>query len=228
MKREVMIAFERSIPVFLGYIVLGIAYGVLLSQAGYGILWAFFTSLLVYGGSMQFILITFLGTDISFLSVFLTALSVSSRHIFYGLSFVDVFKHMGWRYPYMVYSLTDETYPLLCQDDYEEGVDVKTIRFLIAAFNHSYWILGGVIGNALGNILPFDSTGMDFAMTALFVVILVNQLSGKASKLPAIIGGICGLISLVLFGPSSFLLPALLATVALLCVLQGKVESEVH
>ena len=224
MKEEVRVAFERSIPVLFGYLALGATYGVLLSQAGYGILWAFFTSLLVYGGSMQFVLISFLNSDLSYISIFITALSVSSRHIFYGLSFVDIFKHMGWKYPYMVYTLTDETYPLLLETNYKENLDIKQIRFLIALFDHSYWIIGGLIGNTIGSLLTFNSNGMDFVMTALFVVILVNQLSGNSSKLPAIIGAGSAICMLVLLGADHFFLPALLLCVVLLCVCRKYIE----
>ena len=136
--KELAYAFQKTIPVLLGYIVLGMAFGILLNEAGYGVLWAFAISTLVYAGSMQFALLSFIGTPISLLSTGIMTLSINSRHIFYGLSFIEVFKKMKIKGIYMIFSLTDETYPLLCMDDYPEGVNKEQYMFYIALFNHLY------------------------------------------------------------------------------------------
>ncbi|MBR3840708.1 MAG: AzlC family ABC transporter permease [Erysipelotrichales bacterium] len=214
--KELAYAFQKTIPVLLGYIVLGMAFGILLNEAGYGVLWAFAISTLVYAGSMQFALLSFIGTPISLLSTGIMTLSINSRHIFYGLSFIEVFKKMKIKGIYMIFSLTDETYPLLCMDDYPEGVNKEQYMFYIALFNHLYWITGSVIGNLVGNIVPFDTTGMDFAMTALFVVIFLEQYLSAKSKLPAYIGISSGIVCLLIFKTDSFLLPALIQTVLIL------------
>ena len=154
---EITFAIQKTIPVLLGYIVLGMAFGILLNEAGYNALWALAISTLVYAGSMQFALLGFIGTPISLLSTAIMTLSVNSRHIFYGLSFIDIFKKMKSKGLYMIFSLTDETYPLLCMNDFPENANKEKCMFYIALFNHLYWIIGSLIGNILGNIIPFNN-----------------------------------------------------------------------
>lgn len=214
--RSIRFAFHRTIPVMFGYLFLGMAYGILLQNAGYGAGWAFLTSLVIYAGSMQFILVGFLSSGISLVSAALTTLSVNSRHIFYGISFIDTFKKMGRLRPYMIFSLSDETYSLLCGTDIPDGCDQKKVLFFMAFFDQCYWIAGSVAGALLGEVIPFDTTGIDFSMTALFVVIFVEQWLSSSNHTPAIIGLLCGILCLVFLGSSRFLLPALIITVALL------------
>jgi len=216
MKKHFQFAFITTLPVFFGYIFLGIAFGLLLQRGGYNYLWALGISTFVYAGSMQFVLLSFLGTDISLFSVLLMTLSINSRHMFYGLSFIDKFKHMGKAYPYMIFSLSDETYSLLCGTKIPSHLSEKKIYFLIALFDQLYWITGSLIGVVLGEMILFDTQGIDFAMTALFVVIFVEQWLSDSSHIPAIVGLCCGVLSLLLFGPSGFILPALITTIALL------------
>jgi len=216
MKKHFHFAFITTLPVFFGYIFLGIAFGLLLQRGGYNYLWALGISTFVYAGSMQFVLLSFLGTEISLLSVLLMTLSINSRHMFYGLSFIEKFKHMGKAYPYMIFSLTDETYSLLCGTKIPTHLSEKKIYFLISLFDQLYWITGSVIGVVVGEMILFDTTGIDFAMTALFVVIFVEQWLSDTSHIPAMIGLCCGILSLILFGPSGFIMPALLTTIALL------------
>lgn len=214
--KELLFSFKKTIPVFLGYIVLGMAFGILLNQAGYGVLWAIATSTFVYAGSMQFALIGFLGTPISLLSVVLMTFSINSRHMFYGLSFIEAFKAMKEKGIYMIFSLTDETYPLLCIDDYPKGYDKPQCMFYVSLLDQLYWIIGTIIGSLIGNIIPFNTEDLDFAMTALFIVIFVEQLLNSDSKLPAIIGILCGIICLIVFKADNFLLPTLVSSVGLL------------
>ena len=213
---EVTFAFKKTIPVLLGYIVLGMAFGILLNEAGYNALWALAISTLIYAGSMQFALLSFIGTPISLVSTAIMTLSINSRHIFYGLSFIDIFRKMKAKGLYMIFSLTDETYPLLCMNDFPEKANKEQCMFFIALFNHLYWIIGSLIGNVLGNIIPFNTTGLDFAMTALFVVIFLEQYLSSKSKLPAYIGISSGIVCLLIFKSDNFLLPALIQTVLIL------------
>lgn len=213
---ELKFAFKRTIPILLGYITLGIAFGILLQQAGFGWLWALLISTIVYAGSMQFVMITFLDGGISLLSVILMTLSVNSRHMFYGISFIERFKSMGKARPYMIFSLTDETYSLLCGTRLPSSVNENKVTLLMSALDQSYWVIGSVLGNLLGNIIPFDTTGIDFAMTALFVVIFTEQWLSSDSHIPTYIGLFSGILCLVIFGPGNFILPSLILAVALL------------
>lgn len=213
-------AFIRTLPVLCGYLFLGIAFGLLLQEGGYDFRWALLISASVYAGSMQFVMLSFLGSGVSLLSVALMTLSVNCRHIFYGLSMLSSYNGMGRAFPYMVFSLTDETYSLLISPEaIPPELDEKRTKLYISVLDQFYWVLGSVLGAALGQIIPFDMTGIDFAMTALFVVIFVEQWRSAKTHLPALVGGGCALISLLLLGADAFLMPALCASCALLLVL---------
>ena len=225
--RELRYAFRQTVPVLCGYLFLGLAFGLLLQQAGYGWPWAVLTSVIVYAGSMQFVLVGLLGGGFaSLLSVALTTLSVNSRHLFYGLSFLETFRKMGRAKPYMIFSLTDETYSLLCSLQPPKELDADRVRLYIALLDHAYWVAGGAAGAILGSVLPFDLTGIDFAMTALFVVIFVDQWRGAKSRLPAVAGLGFGLLWLVVLGPDRFLLPALVCTVLVLLLCRGTLQPQ--
>lgn len=226
--KELKFAFKRTIPILLGYVTLGIAFGILLQQAGFGWLWALFISTVVYAGSMQFVMVTFLGGGISLLSVILMTLSVNSRHMFYGISFIEQFKTMGKARPYMIFSLTDETYSLFCGTRIPSSLNEKKVMVLMSSMNQCYWIIGSVLGNLIGNIIPFDTTGIDFAMTALFVVIFTEQWLSADSHIPTFIGLFSGILCLIIFGPGSFVLPSLILAVALLAGWTVKTEKEVE
>ncbi len=214
--KEIRFAFAQSVPVMLGYLFLGIAFGLMLQDAGYSFWWALLSSVVIYAGSMQFVLVTLLTGGASLLYTAAMTLFVNGRHIFYGLSFIEKFRGMGKRYPYMVFSLTDETYSVLCGLKTPEGLDEKNISFMISLFDHIYWIIGSVLGAVIGQLITFDTTGVDFSMTALFVVIVLNQWMDSKEHRPAIIGGAVGIICLILIGAEGFLLPALTLTAAIL------------
>lgn len=220
MREALRFAFFKTIPVLLGYLFLGIAFGVVLQRNGYGAPWALLASTVVYAGSGQFVMADLLAAGAGLLTVAVTTLLVNSRHIFYGLTFVERFRGMPGRW-YMIFSLTDETYSLLCALRVPDGIDENRAMLLIALLDQSYWVLGGCIGALLGQALPVDLTGIDFAMTALFTVILVEQVRVTGQRLPALIGGVSALVMLLLLGPEAFLLPSLLVTVTLLVCGRG-------
>ena len=224
MRQTVRFAFYKTIPVLLGYLFLGLAFGLLLQEAGYSFWWALLSSGIVYAGSIQFVLVEFLNGGTGFLTVAVMTLLINSRHAFYGLSFVEKFRKMK-TYPYMIFSLTDETYSLLCSLKVPEGIDEKKAMFLIALFDQLYWVAGSVLGAALRQVLPFDMTGIDFAMTALFVTIFVDQWREAKSHLPAIVGLCSAAVCLLIFGGSNFILPSLIITVGILMALRGRLET---
>ena len=224
MRREITYALRRTVPVACGYIFLGMAFGILLSEAGYGPAWALASSLFVYAGSMQFVMVSLLAAGAPLYTVAVTTFLVNARHIFYGLGFIEKYRGMGRRFPYMVFSLTDETYSVLCSMDPPDGLDWNDCAFYVSLFDQFYWVLGSVLGAALGQAIPVDLTGIDFSMTALFVVIFVDQRKQFPSHIPALTGLLCALASLLLFGPDNFLLIALIAAVAILAALRGKLE----
>ena len=214
--QEVRFAFTQTIPVMLGYLFLGIAFGLMMQDAGYSFWWAFLSSVFIYAGSMQFVLVTLLTSGASLLYAAIMTLFINGRHLFYGLSFIEKFRGMGKRYPYMVFSLTDETYSVLCSLKVPESLDEKRVSLLISLLDHLYWVMGSVLGGMVGQFIKFDTTGIDFSMTALFVVIVLNQWLDSKEHRPALIGAVLGILCLLLFGPDKFLLPALTFTALVL------------
>ena len=211
-------ALRLTIPVMCGYLFLGTAFGATLAQAGFGPAWALMLSGLVYAGSLQFVMVPLMASGAALVTVALTALMVNARHLFYGVSFIDRFRRMGWLRPYMIYSLTDETYSVFCSlpDEESDGVMLR-----VALYDHLYWITGSVVGAALAQQLPFDLTGIDFSMTALFIVICLERALNRADRLPVAVGGTCAIVCLFLLGPDAFLAPALAATAMLLMALDA-------
>ena len=210
-------AFKMSLPVLFGYLFLGSAFGIMLYEAGYNFIWAIIISLFVYAGSGQFLLVSMLTSHAALSDIAIMTFFVNSRHIFYGISFIEKFRSYSWRYPYLIFSLTDETYGVNSSfSDVPKGVNEGDARFLIGLFDHIYWILGSVIGSLAGQLIKIDFTGIDFSMTALFTVIFIDQMRASKSKLPGIIGIFCAIICLLIFGADKFLLPSLIVTVAIL------------
>lgn len=219
-------AFRQSLGVLFGYVFLGTAFGILLRQAGFGALWSLAFSGLVYAGSLQFVLAGFLAAPTALPTVALMSLFINARHLFYGLSFIERFRSMGKKRPYMIFSLTDETYSVLCgMDEVPAGVDKNGAMFLAALLDQLYWVAGSLLGTFAGG-LPLDFTGIDFSMTALFLVIFLEQWRGAKSHLPALLGLGCGAAFLLALGPDHFLPPALCATVAVLLLARPALNRE--
>lgn len=211
-RNRVRANFVRTIPVMAGYIVLGIGFGIVLNNHGYGVLWALLMSVFVYAGSMQFMAINLISAGAGLITVALTTVMVNARHLFYGVSMIDKYKHSGGYKPYLIFALTDETYSLVVGDESLDNRD----HFLISLFDHCYWVCGSVLGALLGELLPFDLAGVDFALTALFVCIVTEQWLTNRDHVPALIGIGASVICLLIFGTSDFLIPSMiLITVAL-------------
>ena len=164
-------ALKRSIPVMAGYIVLGIGFGMLLGAKGYGIIWALAMSVFIYAGSMQYVAIDLITGGASLISAALMTLMVNARHLFYGISMVERYKDTKPYKPYLIFALTDETYSLVCSGDVPEGVEEKKYFFLVSLLNQIYWVIGSVMGSVLGSVLNINTEGIDFSMTALFLVV---------------------------------------------------------
>lgn len=246
-KQIFQLAFTKSIPVMCSYIFLSIAYGLMMQNAGLGWFYSLFASAFVYTGAFQFVLITFLSTGASIATVLLTALLMNSRQIFYAITFLPEFRKNGKRLPYMIHSLTDETFAINCTLTLT-GKEKRDVMFILALLCQSYWIAGSVIGSILGQLIPFDLEGIDFCMTALFLIIFVDQWEKAQADLkekqgtapsqgknkwqlfidllnahfPALLGLCLGLVCLFLFGASRFMLPALLITSAILLLWQQR------
>ena len=226
MKKLIKTAFVKSLPVMAGYVVLGIGFGILLKKAGYGVFWSFLMSFSIYAGSMQYVAISLLTSGASLISAALTTLMVNARHLFYGVSMIEKYKDAGKKKPYLIFALTDETYSLLCGEDYPEGEDSHWYAFFISVFNQFYWVAGCVIGSILGAMITFNTAGIDFAMTALFVTVFVEQWLTTKNHLPAIAGLACSIVCLLIFGSDSFLIPTMISITLVLALFKNVMDSE--
>ena len=225
MKQTFLYAFRRTVPIMLGFFPLGIAYGVLMESIGYNFLWSTLTSLTVLAGSLQFLMVEFFVNGTPLITVALLALLLNSRHIFYGISFVEKFRSFGnGSRLFLIYALSDESYSLHCAYEPQEGVIEKWAYVLTSCFCVFYWVVFTFMGGLVGKLITFDTTGIDFSLTALFVVILVDQLRGAKTALPAAIAVVSGIVCILLFGAANFILPSLLITVAVLCLLRPRLE----
>ena len=212
-KEEIIKALKATFPVFSGYMVLGFGFGIVLHSKGFGILWAFCMSLFIYAGSMQYVAIDLLSGGASVITMAITTVLVNARHLFYGISMIDKYKGAGKKKPYLIFALTDETYSLVCTENEENS---HSYHFLVSLFNHIYWVTGSTIGAAVGSAFNFAPKGIDFALTALFVTVFVEQWMTSKDHTAALTGVIASVICLIIFGADSFLIPAMIAiTVAL-------------
>lgn len=219
-------AFARSLPVLAGYLVLGLGFGVLLASKGYGLGWAVVMSTLIYAGSMQYLAVDLLAGGASLVAAALMTLTVNARHLFYGVSMVERYRDVGPAKPYLVFALTDETYSLVCSGDPPAGVDRKGYFLLVSLLDHLYWIAGSALGALLGGALPFDSTGIDFSMTALFLVVMTEQWRTSRDHRPALVGLGVSLACLWVFGASDFLIPAMVGITVVLTLLRGRLQEK--
>lgn len=217
-------AFPHTVPVLAGFLFLGFAFGVLMQSKGYNFIWSGFMSAIVYAGSMQFVMVGLLAEGVNLLRAFLLTLMVNARHIFYGFSMLEKFKDTGKAKPYLVLSMSDETFSLLVSAKPPAGMSKTAFYFAIASLNHLYWILGSVIGGVVGSQITFNVQGIDFAMTALFVSILVEKLREKENRLPAVIGLAGSTLCLLLFKADNFILPAMAVLVFSLTLFRKKIE----
>jgi len=228
MRSLVKTSFIHTLPVMAGYIFLGTGFGMLLHAKGYGVLWAAAMSSFIYAGSMQYLTVDLLAGGAGLITAAVTTLMVNARHLFYGISMIDNYRNTGWRKPYLIFALTDETYSLNCNGAPEEAREPAKYYFLVSFFNQCYWVAGSVLGVLVGTLLPISTEGIDFALTALFVTVFVEQWKSTKDHIPALIGVFSSLVCLFLFGPGYFLIPAMLLITLALTLYRRRKEAASH
>lgn len=230
MNRKAIIkeAFWDSLPVLTGYIVLGIGFGIVLHTKGYGVVWALFMSVFIFAGSMQFVAVDLLSGGATLLATALTTLMVNIRHLFYGISMIDQYKGAGAKKPYLIFALTDETYSLACHNHFEKPDERHTYCFFLSLFDQCYWVTGSVIGSLLGAIIPFNTDGIDFSLTALFVTVFVDQWLSTKNHFAAFTGILSTLVCLMIFGKDVFLIPSMVVITLVLTVGKRFAREEAH
>lgn len=215
---------KHSLPVFFGYIPLGFAFGIMLSEAGYNPVWAFFMAIFIFAGTGQFLAVELLAVGADLYQVVILTFLINFRHFFYGLSMIPKYKGTGIRKLYLMFGLTDETYALLTSTKVPDGMEKADFYFAITLLNHCYWIAGCVLGATVGSLVNINFEGIDFVMTALFAVLVVEQWKSHKLHFPAILGFAVPVIALVLLGPDNFLIPTLIVISAALLCLQKPLE----
>lgn len=209
-------AFPATIPVLTGYLCIGMAYGLLMANAGYGVFWALLLSLLCYAGSMEFVAVSLLTAGFDPVQALLMALMINARHAFYGLSMLEKYRGTGWARPFLIFSLTDETFSLVSTLEPLDGVTRRDFYFWISLLDYLYWQMGSVLGALIGGLLPFDTTGLDFALTALFIVLFLEQWRKRENRPAALIGLGCTAVSLAVVGADRLVIPAMVLILAVL------------
>lgn len=216
-------AFPHTVPVLTGLLMLGIAYGVLMQTKGYGTLWAVLMSAIAYCGSMQFVAITLLTVAFNPFQAFMLSLMVNARQLFYGISMLDKYKGLGKAKGFLIYTLCDETFSISSSITLPEGVNRKYFYLSISLLNYSYWVLGTALGGIVGNFITFNTNGLDFVLTALFVVLFLEQMKKKENRISGFIGLAGTIIGLSLFGANNVVIPSMLIILAILLAGRKKI-----
>lgn len=214
--RALTAAFPHTIPVLTGFLVLGIAYGMLMQKNGYGVHWAVLMSAVAFCGSMQFVAITLLTTVFHPLQAFLLSIMVNARHLFYGLSMLDKYKGFGKVKAFLIYTLCDETFSIVSSVEAPEGIDRKQFYLSISLLDYSYWVLGTFLGGIAGAYITFNTKGLDFALTALFVVLFLEQMKKPGNRIFGLIGIAATILGLVTFGADQMVLPSMAIVLSIL------------
>lgn len=223
-KKAFKASLKSCIPVILGYLPSGFAFGLMLTSAGFNIITAIAMSLFIYAGAGQYLAVGFFVNNISILQMALLTFLINSKHMFYGLSLLNDFKKLGKIKPYMIFSLTDETYAILTGTKVPASINKDKYMFYIAIINHISWITGSALGGILGAAVKFNTKGLDFAMTALFFVILTEQLKSFKTKFPFIIGIVSALIAWFVIGKQNMLLGGSILSVIFLICFRKRIE----
>ena len=215
-KRAFLTALPYTLPIFAGFWFLGIAYGVYMNVSGFSFWYPMLMALVIFGGSLEFIVVSILLSPFAPLQALVISLLVQARHLFYGISMLDKYRGWGWKTPYLIFGMCDESFSINYTVQIPEGVDKGWFMFFVTLLNQAYWVSGAALGGLLGSFIPFDTTGLDFALTAIMVVIFLEQWLKERQHYTALIGLGASALALYLFGPDNFMLPTMGAIILLL------------
>ena len=219
-------AFPQTIPIFTGFWFLGMAYGIYMNASGFSFVYPLCMSLLIYGGSLEFVAVEMLLSPFAPLQTFIMALLIQARHLFYGLSMLDKFKGLGWQKYYLIFGMCDETFSVNCSADIPEDVDRGWFYFWVTLLNQFYWSAAATTGGIVGSLLKIDTSGISFVMTAMFVVIFLEQWLKEKEHSASLIGLAVSVLCLAVFGPDSFMVPTMVLIVGLLALLRKPLEKK--
>ena len=217
-------AFPYTIPVMTGYLFLGISYGIYMKVSGFSFLYPMFMAITIFGGSLEFLAVSLLMSTFAPLQTFLMALVIQARHLFYGLAMLEKYKNTGLKKLYLIFALTDETFSVNCSTPVPEGMDKGKFYFAVSLLDQCYWVSGATIGGILGSFIPFNTDGLDFVMTAMFVVIFIEQWPKEKKHYTAFIGVLSSVLCLLLVGADSFINPSMVCIFTMLTLFRKPIE----
>ena len=218
--RALKAAFPQTIPIFTGFWFLGMAYGIYMNASGFSFIYPLCMSLLIYGGSLEFVAVEMLLSPFAPLQTFIMALLIQARHLFYGLSMLDKFKGLGWKKYYLIFGMCDETFSINCSAKIPDDIDRGWFYFWITLLNQFYWSAAATTGGIIGSLLKINTSGISFVMTAMFVVIFLEQWLKEKEHTSSLIGLAISVLCLIIFGPDSFMVPTMVLVVGLLTLLR--------
>lgn len=224
LKRAFLAAFPHTLPIFAGFWFLGLTYGILMNVSGFPFWYPMLMSLTIFAGSMEFVTVNLLLSAFDPLRAFLMTLMINARHIFYGISMLEKYKGTGKKKIYLIFGMCDESFSINCTAKIPDGIDRSWFMFFVTLLNHFYWVFGATLGGIFGSLIRFNTEGLDFVMTALFVVIFLEQWIKDREHTSALVGLLLSFVCLAIFGAEHFIIPAMLAIFAALTVLQAYIK----
>ena len=224
--RALKCAFPHTIPICVGFCFLGMTYGIYMKVSGFAFWYPMLMSLVIYGGSLEFVAVSMLLAPYAPMQAFLMTLMIQARHLFYGIALLDKFRGMGWKKPYLIFGMCDETFSINCTAEIPEDVDRGWFYFFVTLLNQIYWVLGATAGGLVGGLIRFNTEGLDFVMTAMFVVIFLEQWRKEKRHDSAAVGMAASVVCLAIFGADNFLIPTMVCILAVLTALRRPLEQK--
>jgi 4-azaleucine resistance transporter AzlC len=223
-KKALKAAFPYTIPIFAGFWFLGLAYGIYMNVSGFSFVYPMIMSIIIFGGSLEFVAVEMLLSPFAPIQVLIMTLLIQARHLFYGISMLDKFKDMGWKKFYLIFGMCDETFSINYTAQIPEDVDRGWFMFFVTLLNHFYWVSGATIGGLIGSLINFDTNGISFVMTSMFVVIFMEQWMKEKHHISAYIGLGAATLCLFLFGADSFMIPTMIMIIVFLTALHKPLD----
>ena len=217
-------AFPNTIPILAGFLFLGIAYGIYMNQSGFKFYYPMFMSFIIFAGSVEFATVSWLLGSFDPVNIFFLTLMINARHLFYGLSMLEKYNIPGWKKLYLIYGMCDESFSINATVDVPKDIDKGLFMFFVTMLNQIYWVAGATIGGIFGSFIPFDTKGMEFVMTALFVVIFLENWLKEKDHSASVIGLFISFICLIIFKGTNFIIPSMIIILSVLTLLRGRLE----
>jgi len=217
-------AFPNTIPILAGFLFLGIAYGIYMNQSGFKFYYPMFMSFIIFAGSVEFATVSWLLGSFDPVNIFFLTLMINARHLFYGLSMLEKYNIPGWKKLYLIYGMCDESFSINATVDVPKDIDKGLFMFFVTILNQIYWVAGATIGGIFGSFIPFDTKGLEFVMTALFVVIFLENWLKEKDHNASVIGLFISFICLMIFKGTNFIIPSMIIILSILTLIRGRLE----